>query len=112
MNFLLKIEAFSGHYGTAQAFFGVDLAVGRGETVALVGANGAGKTSLLKAIMGLVPPSGGKIFLDGEEVTGSSAVAARGVALYPEGREMFSDLPRTEAKSKRVFDSRLSDSVI
>jgi ABC-type branched-subunit amino acid transport system ATPase component len=102
------------HYGAAQALFGVDLEVGRGETVALVGANGARKSSLLKAIMGLLPPAGGKIFLNGEDVTGASpaAMAARGVALCPEGREMFGDLPRTSAKSKRAFDSRLSDSVI
>ncbi|MDP3182383.1 MAG: ATP-binding cassette domain-containing protein [Desulfobaccales bacterium] len=91
---LLNIENLTVHYGAAQALFGIDLVVGRGETVALVGANGAGKTSLLKAVMGLVPPSGGRIFLDSRDVTGSSpaAMAARGVALCPEGREMFGDL--------------------
>ena len=91
---LLCIDNLTVHYGAAQALFGIDLAVGRGETVALVGANGAGKTSLLKAVMGLVPPSGGRIFLDGQDVTGSSpaAMAALGVALCPEGREMFGDL--------------------
>ncbi len=91
---LLRIENLTVHYGAAQALFGIDLTVARGETVALVGANGAGKTSLLKAVMGLVPPSGGRIFLDGTDVTGSSpaAMAARGVALCPEGREMFGDL--------------------
>jgi phenylacetate-CoA ligase len=91
---LLKIDGLTVHYGAAQALFGVSLAVGRGETVALVGANGAGKTSLLKAVMGLTPPSGGRIFLDGAEVTGRppAALAAKGVALCPEGREMFGDL--------------------
>jgi phenylacetate-CoA ligase len=91
---LLHIENLTVHYGAAQALFGIDLAVGQGETVALVGANGAGKTSLLKAIMGLVPPSSGRIWLEGVEVTGTSpaAMAAKGVALCPEGREMFGDL--------------------
>ena len=91
---LLRIDNLTVHYGAAQALFGLDLQVALGETVALVGANGAGKTSLLKAIMGLVPPSGGRIFLDSQEVTGKSpaAMAALGVALCPEGREMFGDL--------------------
>jgi len=91
---LLQIDNLQVHYGSAQALFGLDLTVASGETVTLVGANGAGKSSLLKAIMGLVPPSGGAIYLDGEEVTGSSPafMAARGVALCPEGREMFGDL--------------------
>jgi phenylacetate-coenzyme A ligase PaaK-like adenylate-forming protein/ABC-type branched-subunit amino acid transport system ATPase component len=91
---LLHISNLTVHYGAAQALFGIDLEVGKGETVALVGANGAGKTSLLKAVMGLIPPSGGRILLEGEDVTGSApaAMAARGVALCPEGREMFGDL--------------------
>ncbi|MBM4287390.1 MAG: ATP-binding cassette domain-containing protein [Deltaproteobacteria bacterium] len=91
---LLHISNLTLHYGPAQALFGLDLAVSLGETVALVGANGAGKTSLLRAIMGLAPPSGGRIVLDGRDVTGftPAAMAALGVALCPEGREMFGDL--------------------
>jgi phenylacetate-CoA ligase len=91
---LLKIDHLTVHYGAAQALFGVSLTVAKGETVALVGANGAGKTSLLKAVMGLAPPSGGSIVLNGADVTGRppAALAARGVALCPEGRELFGDL--------------------
>jgi phenylacetate-CoA ligase len=91
---LLTVEGLTLHYGAAQALFGIDLSVAEGETVAIVGANGAGKSSLLKAISGLVPPSGGRILLDGQEVTGRPAydMAAQGVILSPEGREMFGDL--------------------
>jgi phenylacetate-CoA ligase len=91
---LLSINNLQVHYGAAQALFGIDLSVTTGETVALVGANGAGKSSLLKAIMGLAPVTGGTIFWDGKDVTGSTpaAMASRGVVLCPEGREMFGDL--------------------
>jgi phenylacetate-CoA ligase len=91
---LLVIENLTLHYGAAQALFGVDLAVRPGETVAIVGANGAGKSSLLKAITGLVAPSSGRILLDGADVTGKSSahMAALGVALVPEGREVFGSL--------------------
>jgi phenylacetate-coenzyme A ligase PaaK-like adenylate-forming protein/ABC-type branched-subunit amino acid transport system ATPase component len=91
---LLTIEDLTLHYGAAQALFGIGLQVATGETVAIVGANGAGKSSLLKAITGLVRPSGGRILLDGRDVTGSPpyGMAALGVVLSPEGREMFGDL--------------------
>ncbi len=91
---LLQIEGLTLHYGAAQALFGIDLEVAEGETVAIVGANGAGKSSLLKAITGLVPPSGGRILLDGRDVTGKPAshMASLGTAHCPEGREMFGDL--------------------
>ena len=107
---LLRIENLTVHYGAAQALFGIDLAVAPGETVALVGANGAGKTSLLKAVMGLAPPSGGRIFLDGVDVTGSSpaAMAAKGVALCPEGREMFGDLTVKENLELGTLALRIS----
>ncbi len=91
---LLEIQGLSVYYGSAQALEEVSLTVAKGETVALVGANGAGKSSLLKALMGLVPPATGRILLDGREVTGSppAVMASLGVTLCPEGREMCADL--------------------
>ncbi len=91
---LLHVQGLTLHYGAAQALFGIDLEVTEGETVAIVGANGAGKSSLLKAITGIVPPSGGRILLAGQDVTGEPPhrMASLGVALSPEGREMFGDL--------------------
>ncbi|MBI5445239.1 MAG: ATP-binding cassette domain-containing protein, partial [Deltaproteobacteria bacterium] len=88
---LLAVEGVTLHYGAAQALFDVSLSVGRGETVALVGANGAGKTSLLKAIAGLLPSSGGRVLFGGTDATRWSARrrVRAGMALSPEGRELF-----------------------
>ena len=109
---LLQIQHLRVHYGLAQALAGVDLTVARGETVALVGANGAGKSSLLRAILGLVPPSAGRILLDGEDVTGlaPTVLAAKGVALCPEGREMCGDLTVEENLELGLLALRVSRS--
>ena len=94
----LTVENLTLHYGRAQAIFGVDLSVMKGETVALVGANGAGKTSLLKAILGLLPASGGRITFDGADITRWSPVkrVRAGIAISPEGRQVFPGLTVTE----------------
>ena len=91
---LLRIEQLSAHYGAAQALFGVDLNISTGETIALIGANGAGKSTLLKCVMGLLQPSGGRIILQGEDVTTATpaAMVRHGLALSPEGREVFAHL--------------------
>ncbi len=111
---LLAIEGLTLHYGAAQALFGIDLRVAEGETVAIVGANGAGKTSLLKAITGLVPPTGGRILFAGHDVAGKSPshMATLGVTLSPEGREVFGDLTVREnltlgALAKQVGSAEL-----
>ncbi len=95
---MLSVEALKVRYGDVAAVRHVDLAVGSGEIVALVGANGAGKSSTLGAIAGLVPAAGGRIVLDGDDICGrpAEAIARRGVALVPEGRRIFSSLTVAE----------------
>jgi branched-chain amino acid transport system ATP-binding protein len=89
---LLEARKLSVAYGGVKAVKGVDIAVNEGELVCLVGANGAGKTSLLKSLCGMVPASGGAVHLRGESVTHqpSHEIVRHGIALVPEGRGVFS----------------------
>jgi len=91
---MLSVEALSVYYGRVQAVREVSLAVHRGEIVALLGANGAGKSSLLQAIVGLVPPSAGRIWWQGVQLDRLPAhrVSQAGVALVPEGRQILATL--------------------
>jgi branched-chain amino acid transport system ATP-binding protein len=95
---MLKVRGLSVRYGAVEAVRGLDLDVGRGQIVALLGANGAGKTSALSAVAGLVPASGGAVELDGVPVTGmpAEALSRRGLALVPEGRRIFAGLTVAE----------------
>jgi branched-chain amino acid transport system ATP-binding protein len=87
----LEVTALCVNYGEVPAIADIALEVSEGEIVALLGANGAGKSTTLKAIMGLVKPRAGAVRLDGSEVTGQPAhhAARRGIALVPEGRRIF-----------------------
>lgn len=91
---LLTIEKLECRHGLLQAVRGVSFTVARGETVALVGANGAGKTTLLRTIAGAHPASGGRVLLDGRDITAVPAHkrVGLGVALVPEGRRLFAHL--------------------
>jgi branched-chain amino acid transport system ATP-binding protein len=91
---LLEISGLDLHYGDAQALDGVSLAVEDGEIVAIVGSNGAGKTSLIRAIAGMVPASGGRIRFAGSDITGwpSHRVCDLGVGQVAEGRQIFPSL--------------------
>ena len=91
---LLEVRALDVTYGTTRAMRGLDLTVEAGEIVTVLGANGAGKSSLLRAVQGLVHPASGSILFNGEPVAGSSAAnrVSRGLVLVPEGRQIFTSL--------------------
>nr|WP_225937065.1 ABC transporter ATP-binding protein [Myxococcus sp. RHSTA-1-4] len=91
---LLAVDGIKVHYGAIQALKGVSLTVGKGEVVALIGANGAGKTSTLRAVSGMLKPSAGRITLDGKDTTNLKAhqLVPRGMAHAPEGRGVFPNL--------------------
>ena len=91
---ILKINDLKVNYGGIEAVKGVSFDVPEGEIVTLIGANGAGKSSTLRAISGLVKPSGGTIEFEGENITGKdpTAIVKKGITLVPEGRKIFPDL--------------------
>jgi branched-chain amino acid transport system ATP-binding protein len=95
-------------YGGIAAVKGISLEVQRGEIVTLIGANGAGKTSTLKAIVGLVPPHSGDVRLFGEPLRGVAThrIASKGVALVPEGRAIFGNLTVSENLELGAFLKR------
>ncbi len=103
----LRIRDLRVAYGGIAAVKGLSLDVARGEIVTLIGANGAGKTSALKAIVGLVP-SQGEISLFGESLRGvpTHRIAGRGVALVPEGRAIFANLTVAENLELGAFLKR------
>jgi branched-chain amino acid transport system ATP-binding protein len=88
---LLKVEGLTSHYGAIQALHGVDLEVHKGQLVALVGANGAGKTTMLRTLSGVQPASGGRILLRGADISRASPDrrVREGICQVPEGRQVF-----------------------
>ena len=91
---LLKVEALEAGYNDVQVLWGISLKIERGSMTTLLGANGAGKTTSLRAITGTIRPYSGRVTFQGEDVTRLSAhaKAARGLVLVPEGRQLFSDM--------------------
>src|SRR3954470_5422672 len=91
---LLDVRALDAHYGAFQALFGVSLQVAPGEVVAVIGANSAGKSTLLKSIAGLMRSRREAVVFDGVPSGDAPAhiMVARGVALVPEGRRLFRSL--------------------
>ena len=95
---VLGVRKLSVSYGAVTALRGIDMEVRRGEVVALLGANGAGKSTMLRTISGLVRPRSGEIVFDGTRIDGMrpSQVVRRGIAHSPEGRRLFGDLTVAE----------------
>jgi branched-chain amino acid transport system ATP-binding protein len=95
---MLEVRKLAAGYGRAQVLFGIDLAVAKGEVVALLGRNGAGKSTTLKAIMGLVEPRGGEIRFEGARIDGRAphSIARLGLGYVPEDRRIFTDLTVAE----------------
>jgi branched-chain amino acid transport system ATP-binding protein len=95
---ILKLEEIHTYYGLVHMLQGISLRIAEGEVVALLGRNGAGKTTALKSIMGLVPPRQGKVLFEDQDITGlpPHLVARLGIAYVPASRGIFMTLTATE----------------
>ena len=91
---LLQAKSITASYGDAQALFGIDVDIQPGEVLALIGANGAGKSTFLKTLTGLLPPKTGEIRFDGQRIDQMDAadIVKLGIAMVPEGRRLFPSL--------------------
>ena len=102
---MLKVENLSVHYGMIQAVRDVSFEVNEGEVVSLIGANGAGKTTILRTLSGLIRPSSGRIEFLGQEIqkTPAQKIVASGLSQVPEGRHVFSGLTVMENLEMGAF---------
>ncbi|CAB3863600.1 High-affinity branched-chain amino acid transport ATP-binding protein LivF [Achromobacter denitrificans] len=115
---MLKVEDLSVAYGGVQAVRAVSLEVRPGEIAALLGANGAGKSSTLMAIVGSVRPKGGRVIFEGRDITGTSPdkLVTQGIAMIPEGARVFARQPVEQnlrlgaytVRDERVYRERLA----
>ena len=108
---LLQVEGLATGYGEVQVLWGLSLAAARGRLTTLVGANGAGKTTMLRAVVGTLAPWSGRVLFKGEDVTRlpAHAKAARGLVLVPEGRQLFSNMTVDENLEMGAFTRRGAD---
>ena len=115
---LLELQDICVRYGAIEAVHDLDLSVDEGEIVALLGVNGAGKSSTLNAIVGLVPVTGGRCLLDGCDITGTptEAIVRAGITMVPEGRRVFRNLTINEnlrlgaaTRDRAAFSNQLDE---
>ncbi len=90
----LEVDGLEAAYGSSQVLFGVSLTVQAGECVTLIGRNGMGKTTTVRAVMGMLTPKAGRVRMDGQDLAGQASwrVARAGFGLVPEGRQVFPNL--------------------
>jgi branched-chain amino acid transport system ATP-binding protein len=105
---MLTLEDVNVFYGVIHALRGVSITVNAGEVVTLIGANGAGKSTTLRAITGLLAPRSGRVIFEGEDIAGQPAhrLVARGISMAPEGRGIFANLSVLENLEMGAYLSR------
>ncbi len=110
---MLEISNLVCRYGKVEAIKGISLSIKQGQLVALIGANGAGKSTTLRSISGLLPSVSGRMVFEGEDITRCSAreVLARGIAHCPEGRRVFPDMTVEENLDMGAYLRRDADGV-
>jgi branched-chain amino acid transport system ATP-binding protein len=110
---MLEVHDVHAFYGNIHALKGVSINVEQGEIVTLIGANGAGKSSTLRAITGLLPPREGRVILEGEDLAQFKAheVVYKGVAMVPEGRRIFARLSVSENLDMGAYTRQNRDDI-
>ena len=105
---LLEVTDLKVNYGLIQAIKGVSFTVNKGEIVALIGANGAGKTTIMHSVCNLIPKSGGKVMFDGNDITTIPAhkLVPMGISQVPEGRRIFQELTVAENLKMGAYTRR------
>ncbi|HSN93522.1 MAG TPA: ABC transporter ATP-binding protein [Anaerolineaceae bacterium] len=105
---MLKVENLNVSYGGIQALQGISLEVPDGKIISLLGANGAGKSTTLRTIMGIVKANKGSVLFNGEEILGlqPDVIVKKGIALVPEGRRVFTNLTVTENLALGAYTRR------
>ncbi len=110
---MLKIDNIDVYYGAIHALKGISLTVNKGEIVTLIGANGAGKSTALRTISGLLKPKNGKISFEGQEITGIKAheIVKLGISQVPEGRRIFTEMTVMENLDMGAFTRKDKDGI-
>ena len=110
---MLKIDNIDVYYGAIHALKGISLTVNKGEIVTLIGANGAGKSTALRTISGLLKPKNGKISSEGQEITGVKAheIVKLGISQVPEGRRIFTEMTVMENLDMGAFTRKDKDGI-